>query len=75
MTQSVTATELAKNFGRWIERAIREPVAILRHGRESAYLISAEDYHHLKRLERRALGAEDVSDEVADLIAGAEYDR
>jgi prevent-host-death family protein len=75
MTQSVTATELAKNFGRWIERAIREPVAILRHGRESAYLISAEDYHHLKRLERQALGAEDVSDEVAAEVSKAEHGR
>lgn len=71
MTQSVTATELAKGFGRWIERAIREPVAILRHGRESAYLISADEYHHLKRLERQALGAEDIPDDVADLIARA----
>ncbi|MEA2824672.1 MAG: hypothetical protein QOF03_1154, partial [Alphaproteobacteria bacterium] len=28
------ATEVAKNFGEWHERAMREPVVITKHGRE-----------------------------------------
>lgn len=75
MTQTVSATDFAKRFGRWIERAIREPVAVHRHGHESVYLISADEYHRLKRLERQALRAGDIPDDVAALIERAEYGR
>ena len=36
----VTATEFAKNFGRYREEAQREPVAITSHGRTSGYFLS-----------------------------------
>jgi PHD/YefM family antitoxin component YafN of YafNO toxin-antitoxin module len=75
MAKTVAASVVAKQFGRWVDTAIREPVAIERHGRETVYLISAEEYHYLRRLERRALAAEEVSDEIAGLIEGAEYGR
>lgn len=73
MTQTVSATSLQKKIGLWIETAIREPVSVQRHGRESVYIISALEYHRLKRLERQALSAEEVSDEAAALIEKAEY--
>ena len=41
------ATEVAKNFGEWHEKAMREPVIITKHGRESAVLMSAEAFHKL----------------------------
>lgn len=75
MAKTVAASIVAKQFGRWVDTAIREPVAIARHGRETVYLILAEEYHHLKRLERRALAAEEVSDELAGLIERADYGR
>ena len=71
----VSATHFQKEFGKWAEKAIKEPVAIERHGRESLYLISAERYKDLRRLERRAFGAEDVSDELLRLIEQAEYGK
>lgn len=38
---SVAASELQKNFGEWLEKALVEPIAINRYGRTSGYLISA----------------------------------
>lgn len=73
MTQTVSATSLQKKIGLWIETAIREPVSVQRHGRESVYIISALEYHRLKRLERQALSADEISDDVAALIERAEY--
>lgn len=72
MTQTVSATDLAKRFGRWIVRAIREQVAVHRHGHESVYPISADKSHRLKR---KALGAGDIPDNVAASIERAEYGR
>lgn len=72
MTQTVSATDLARRFGRWIVRAIREPVAVHRHGHESVYPVSADEYHRLKR---QAFSAGDIPDDVAASIERAEYGR
>ena len=63
----VTATEFAKNFGRYREEAQREPVAITSHGRTTGYFVSPHEYAELERLrayERRAYRIEDVPDAV-----------
>jgi prevent-host-death family protein len=73
----VTATEFAKNFGRYREEAQREPVAITSHGRTTGYFVSAHEYAELERLrayERRAYRIEDVPEAVFEAIAGAEMD-
>lgn len=49
-----TATELAKNFGRYREIVQREPVAVKTHGRATAYLVSAAEYEELQRYKRLA---------------------
>src|SRR5580698_10036849 len=54
---AITATEFAKNFGRYKEAAQREPIAITSYGRTSGYFVSAQEYAELQRLralERRA---------------------
>jgi len=38
---AITATEFAKNFGRYKEAAQREPIAITSYGRTSGYFVSA----------------------------------
>ena len=68
----VTAAELRKNFGRFQDRAPVEPVAVTRYGRESVVLLSAREYHRLKRLDRQALAAEERPEEVVEAIARAE---
>ncbi|MDX2223732.1 MAG: type II toxin-antitoxin system Phd/YefM family antitoxin [Rhodospirillaceae bacterium] len=71
----VTATAFQKQFGKWAERAIKEPVAIEKHGRETHYLVSAERYAFMRSLERRSFGAEGISDELLELIERAEYGK
>lgn len=51
----VTSAELQRAFGRYREKALREPVIITNHGRESLVLLSAEEYRRLKSQDRQAL--------------------
>jgi prevent-host-death family protein len=66
------ATEVAKNFGEWHERAMREPVVITKHGRESAVLISAETFHKLLDGYREVVPVADLEASVADAIINSE---
>jgi prevent-host-death family protein len=50
---TITAAELQNHFGKWRERAQREPVSITHHGRETLVVMSAEEYHRLKALDTR----------------------
>lgn len=69
---SVTASEMQKNFGRWHDEAIKEPVQITKHGRETAYLVSAETFNRLWASYRRAVKVAELSSEEMDLILAAE---
>ena len=68
---SVTASEMQKNFGRWHDEAIEEPVQITKHGRETAYLVSAETFNRLWSSYRRAVKAADLSETEIELIRAA----
>lgn len=73
----VTATEFAKNFGRYREEAQREPVAITSHGRTSGYFVSAYEYAELVRLrafERRVYRIEELPENIVQAITEAEMD-
>lgn len=68
---AVTATEFAKNFGRYKEEAQREPVAITSHGRMSGYFVSAHayaEYQRLKALAREVYHISELSQETLDAI-------
>lgn len=70
--QEATATELAKNFGRYRDIVQREPVAVKSHGRPTAYLVSAKEFEELqryKKLARRTFATKDLSVEEIDAIA------
>ncbi|OYQ32675.1 prevent-host-death protein [Niveispirillum lacus] len=75
---AVTATEFAKNFGRYKEEAQREPVAITSHGRTSGYFMSApafEEYQRLKaQAARKAYLIEELPDEIVEAIGKAQMD-
>lgn len=64
---SVTSAEFQKGFGRFREAALKEPVTITNHGRDSLVLMAADEYKRLRRRERRVMGLADFSDE--DLAA------
>jgi prevent-host-death family protein len=50
---TITAAELQNHFGKWRERAQREPVSITHHGRETLVVLSVEEYQRLKALDTR----------------------
>jgi PHD/YefM family antitoxin component YafN of YafNO toxin-antitoxin module len=71
---AVTASEFAKNFGRYKEEAQREPIAITSYGRTSGYFLSAHEfaeYQRLKTLARRAYHIGELPTEIADAIEQA----
>lgn len=73
----VSATEFAKNFGRYREEAQRAPVAITSYGRTTGYFVSPLEYQELERLrafERRAYRVEELPAEVAGAISNSTMD-
>ncbi|MDB5523322.1 MAG: prevent-host-death protein [Rhizobium sp.] len=67
----VSSAEFIKNYGSLSDTALNEPVTITRNGRERLVLISVDEYARLRSNYRRALLAEDMSQEDLDLIANA----
>jgi prevent-host-death family protein len=50
---TITAAELQKQFGRYRDIALREPVLVTHHGRESLVILSADEYKRLEALDTR----------------------
>jgi PHD/YefM family antitoxin component YafN of YafNO toxin-antitoxin module len=59
----VSAAEFQRNIGRYQDMALTQPVVVARNGRERTVMISVEEYHRLKRGDRRVMGLEDFTDE------------
>jgi prevent-host-death family protein len=70
--RTVTSADFQKSFGRYREQALREPVVITNHGRESLVLLAAEEYHRLKRLDRRSLFAWELDNDTLRAIEEAD---
>lgn len=49
---AITASEFAKNFGKYKEEAQREPIAITSYGRLSGYFLSAHEYKEYERVKK-----------------------
>lgn len=74
---SVTATEFAKNFGRYREEAQRAPVEITSYGRTTGYFLSPHEFAELERLrayERRVYRIEDVPADIVEAITNSRMD-
>ncbi|HMR32451.1 MAG TPA: type II toxin-antitoxin system Phd/YefM family antitoxin [Geminicoccaceae bacterium] len=63
----VPSGEFQRHIGHYQDIALTQPVAVTRNGRERTVMISAEEYHRLKRRDRRVMGLEDFSE--ADIAA------
>jgi len=59
----VTSAEPQKNFGRYREQALAEPVIVTQYGKPSVVMTSAAEYERLKELDRRVMRLDDMSDE------------
>lgn len=55
---TVTSAEAQNRFGQLLDTAQREPVAITRHGRATAFVVSAHEMQELLKARRRAAAAE-----------------
>ncbi len=70
----VTAAEFHRNVGAYQDIALTKPVTITKNGRERTVLLSAEEYHRLKRRDRQALRLEDMTTEDMEAISKTEMD-
>lgn len=68
----VTTAEFIKRWDTFADRALSEPVTITKNGRDRLVMLSVEEYERLKSRDRWVVRVEDVTDEDAELIAGAE---
>lgn len=69
---TVSSAEFQRNFGRYQDAALTEPVAVTRNGRERLVVLSAEEYRRLKRRDREVLGLEDFTEADLQAIRAAE---
>ena len=68
----VITAEFIKGYGTLADRALNEPVTITKNGRDRLVLLSVDEYARLKRRDRRALAAEELTEAELALIAAAE---
>ncbi len=68
----VTSAEAQKNFGRYREQALAEPVVVTQYGKPSVVILSAAEYERLKELDRRVMLLDDMSDAEIEEMAEAE---
>lgn len=64
----VSAAEFQRNIGKYQDIALTRPVAITKNGRERTVLLSAEEYARLRRRDRRALAAEELSEQQVEAL-------
>ncbi len=67
----VSAAQFQRAFGELSDKAINQPVAITKHGRDHLVLLSAEEYARLKRRDRRVFATDQLSAEEIATFEGA----
>jgi PHD/YefM family antitoxin component YafN of YafNO toxin-antitoxin module len=70
----VPATEFGKEIGRYQDMALNQPVVVTRNGRDRTVMISAEEYHRLKRRDRQVFATADASEEIVEAVRNSEMD-
>lgn len=68
----IPSAEFQRNFGRYQDAARTEPVCITRHGHARIVVLSADEYHRLKKRDRQVMGIEDFTDADVQAIRSAE---
>ena len=52
---TASSAEVQKNFGRYKDTALAEPVVVTQYGKPSVVILAAAEYERLKELDRRIL--------------------
>jgi PHD/YefM family antitoxin component YafN of YafNO toxin-antitoxin module len=63
----VTTGEFIKNYGTLADKALSEPVIITKNGRDRLVVVSVDEYERLKRRDRQAIAAAELTE--AELAA------
>jgi prevent-host-death family protein len=71
----VTSAEAQKNFGRYRQQALAEPVVVTQYGKPSVVILSAEEYQRLKELDRRVLLLDEMPDAEIEEMTRSEIPR
>lgn len=69
MEVKVPALEVARQFGRFADKALVDPVHITKHGRDHVVLVSADEYARLKRRDRQVVLAKDAPPWLVEALA------
>jgi hypothetical protein len=69
---SVPAAEAERNFGLYQDKALVQPVEVIREGKKPVVMISADEYSRLKRRDRQVFRTEDMPQEWIDAIMAAQ---
>lgn len=58
----ISSTQFIRTPGAYQDQAQREPVVIMKHNREHTVLLSAQEYHRLKRRDRLVFRTGELSE-------------
>lgn len=72
MTQTATAEQVSRAFGRFGRQALQAPLTITHHGQDSLVLLSHEEYQRLKRRDRVVMTLADFTDEDRAAVAASQ---
>ena len=70
----VSSAEFGREVGRYEDVALSQPVMVTRDGHDSTVMISAEEYHRLKRGARQVFASGEVPDDLIEAIRDTRMD-
>jgi prevent-host-death family protein len=79
MAVTLSASEFQDRVGEALDRSLSQPVLITKHGRPRNVVLSYDEYERLSARDRRAVKAEDLTDEdiaaleASEMTSGFEY--
>jgi PHD/YefM family antitoxin component YafN of YafNO toxin-antitoxin module len=65
---TVSAADVAKNFGEWHDKALNEPVVVTKYGRESVVVLSVDTFRQLTSHYREVVDTSEIDDILAASI-------
>lgn len=60
---TVSSAEVQKNFGRYKDEALGEPVVVTQYGKPAVVILAAAEYERVKELDRRVMRLDAMSDD------------
>lgn len=72
MAVTLSASEFQERVGEALDRSLSQPLLITKHGRPRNVVLSYEEYERLQARDRRAVLAQDLTDEDIAAIEASE---